>query len=110
MFVHGKHHSFKSEACSALIEAVKMFCDVIALENESTKDNYCALMQDAAGEEGKLLTNIIDNLKNTIGEQAKTPESVVSEVKNRFNYVFIRFIKTIASINSPLTVVLEDIH
>ena len=49
-------------------------------------------------------------MKNIIGDQPTIFESFGPEAKHRFNYVFVKFITAIASINSPFTIVLEDLH
>ena len=56
-------------------------------------------VQDAIGEEGRLLTNIIEGLKVVIEEEQEIFDSFGSEAKCRFNYVFIKFIKAIASVS-----------
>ena len=106
----GKYDCSKSEPYSALIEAVKMFCNTILLEDKCTIEKYRSMMQDAVGEEGKLLTNVIDNLHYIIGEQPDIFESFGREAQNRFNYVFIKFLRVITSISCPLVIVLEDLQ
>ena len=110
IFVSGKYNDIKSEPYSAIIDAVNMFCDTIRLENKFVIEKYCALIQMAVGEEGIIIENVIKSLKYIIGEQPHTFESYGSEAKNRFNYVFVKFLKAIASISSPFTIVLEDLQ
>ena len=47
------------------IEAAKIFYGNIALKDKATKDKCLDLIQGAVGEEGKLLTNVISNLKTS---------------------------------------------
>ena len=68
-FIHGKCDCFKAEPYSALIDSVKMLCDIIALEDTSTRERHCTLLQDAARGEGQLLTNMTNKLENIIGKQ-----------------------------------------
>ena len=110
IFIHGKCNCFNLEPYFVFIEAVKMFCDTIALEDKATRDKYRDLIQGAVGEEGKLLTNVISNLETIIGKQRNIYESFGSEAKNRFTYVFVKFLKAIASVNSTFTIVLEDLQ
>jgi len=77
---------------------MKMFCD------------YHNLIQDVIGEEGKLLINFVENLKDIVGEQSDTFESFSVEAKNRFHYIFVKFNTAIASINSPLTILLDKLQ
>ena len=110
MLIYGKFDYSNSEPYSALIEAVKMFCDLLALEDKTTIAKYRSVIKDAVGEEGQLLTNVIDNLKLIIGEQPDTYESYGSDAKNRFVYVFVKFLRAIASLNSPLVIALDDLQ
>jgi len=109
-FTFGKFDSSNSEPYSTLIEAVNMFCDNITLEDEITIEKYRSLIQDAVGEEGQLLTNIVGNLKRIIGQQPDIFESFGTDAKNRFDYVFVRFITAIASLNSPLVIAIDDLQ
>ena len=52
---------------------------------------------------------VIDNLEDIIGKQPDAVDSFDPEAKNRFNCVFMKFLKCVASINSPLTTVVEDL-
>ena len=87
-----------------------MLCDNLLLTNEIEIKKYRSLILDAIGEEGRLLTNVIDNLHLIIGEQPDVSDNFGHQAKNRFNYVFIKFIKAIASFSKPLVLVLEDLQ
>ena len=81
VFIYGKYDCSKSEPYSALIEAVEMLCNIILLQDKSTIEKYRTLIQNAVGEDGKLLTKVIDNLKNIVGEQPDTFDSFGVEAK-----------------------------
>ena len=109
-YICGKHDFSRSKAYSALIEAIQIFCDNLLLKDELEIKKYRSLILGAIGEEGRLLTNIIDNLHLIIGEQSEVSDNFNHETKHKFNYVFINFIKAIASVSNPLVLVLEDLQ
>ena len=110
MFICGKYDSSKYQPYSGLIESISMFCDLLALEDACIIDKYRLAIQGAVQEEGRLLTNVMDKLKNVIGEQSEVFEIYGSEAKHRFNHVFIKFIKAVASVSCPLVILLEDLQ
>lgn len=67
-FVFGKYDCSKDEPCLDLIEELKRLCADILLKDELIIAKCQYLIQDTAGEEGKLLTNVIDNLHDIIGK------------------------------------------
>ena len=93
-----------------LLEAMNIFCGDLLLEDEQTKAKYKTLLQNAVGDEGKVLTDVITNLNLIIGEQPAISNTYGLEAKNRFNYVFIKFIEVICSVRCPLVLVLDDLH
>ena len=67
--VYGKFDSSKSKPYSATINAASIFYDTLVLEDECIVAKHCSKTKDVVGEEGKLLTNIINNLCFIIGKQ-----------------------------------------
>ena len=110
VFIHGKYDFFRTKPYSGIIEAMEMFCVDLSLKNQFITRGYRSLILDAVGDEGKLLTNIIENLHDVIGEQPEVSDKHGNEAKNRLNYVFTSFIKAIASNSKPLILVLEDLQ
>ena len=109
-FICGKYDISKSAPCVGILEAMNIFCEDILLEDEETIAKYRVLIQNAVGEEGKILTDAIANLHIIIGEQPAISNTYGVEAKNRFNYVFIKFIEAICSVKCPLVLVLDDLQ
>jgi len=105
-FVSGKYDYSNSEPYSGLLEAIKNFCDDLLLEDEDSLDNYRSKIQDAMGQEGRVLTQVISNLHHIIGQQPNTCEVFSQKAKHRFNFVFVNFIKAICSVGPPIIFIL----
>ncbi len=56
------------------------------------------------------MTAVIPNLELIIGAQSDVPTLGATESQNRFNYVFLEFIKAIGTSEHPLVVFLDDLQ
>jgi len=108
--VLGKFDCSKASPYSAILEAIRCLCDLILLEDSVVIANYRYKMQEAFGEEGRILTDAITNLDNIVGKQPYVANVNVGNAKNRFNYVFTKFMRAICSIGRPLVFILEDLQ
>ena len=108
-FINGKFDQSTQDPYSAILQAIESFCGDLLLKDESTIDKYRSKIISAVGEEGKVL-DVISNLNLIIGQQPSISDSFGKDAKNRFNYVFIRFLKAICSAESPIVLVLEDLQ
>jgi len=110
VLICGKYDFSNSETYSALLQAMNSFCDDLLLKDESTKKRIKSKILDAVGDEGKLLTDVIPNLHHIIGDQPYISDAYGLEAKNRFHYVFVKFIKAICSDGCPVVLALEDLQ
>ncbi|GAJ03219.1 unnamed protein product, partial [marine sediment metagenome] len=65
---------------------------------------------EAVGENGQVLIEIIPNLELIIGPQPEVLELDGTETKNRFIYLFQRFVKAVATPDHPMVVFLDDLQ
>ena len=110
VFCFGKYDYSNSEPYSALMEAFQNFCSDLLMRDKAIIANYKYRIIEAVGDEGKLLLGAMNNLHMIIGEQPVIAECNGQIAKNRFNYVFLKFIKAICSVGAPLIIVLEDLQ
>ena len=68
IFVHRKYDYCISKPYSAFKHATNIFYDTVSFEDENIVVKYCSLTQDTVREDGKLLANIIVNLRSIIRE------------------------------------------
>ncbi len=92
----------------AFIQAIGQFCDLLLSEVETVLDEWKQSILKAVGELGKLLTDIIPNLEHIIGKQPDVSQVGGTEAKNRFNYIFQRFIRAISTKEHPLVMFIDD--
>ena len=110
IFLRGKYDSSTSKPCSALLDIFKIFCDDLLLKDESTIACFKCQIQEAVGDEGKILTDCIANLDLIIGEQPSISDSYGLEAKSRFIYVFKKFMKALSSVGPSIVLLLDDLQ
>jgi predicted ATPase/class 3 adenylate cyclase len=109
--IEGKYDQFqRAIPYFAMIQAFTSFIDLLLTENEWKLNYFKELIQEAVGEEGKVLTDVIPNLELIIGEQPEVPEIGGSEAQNRFNYVFRKFVTRISSRQHPIALFIDDLQ
>ena len=110
-FIKGKHQQFqKDRPYQAITEALTNFVSLMLSENEQKLAHWKAIIQNALGEQGKLLTDLIPNLELVIGKQEELPVLGINEAQNRFHYVFGQFINALASPEHPLVLFIDDLQ
>jgi predicted ATPase len=77
--------------------------------DEATMAKTRRVVQDAVGDEGKLLTDMIPSLERLIGKQESLCEVRASEAINRFQFVFCKFCRSISTV-APLVLIFDDLQ
>jgi len=110
-FVEGKFDQFKRNIpFYAWIQAFKSFVDLLLTENNTSLVYWTEIIQEALGENGSVLTEVIPNLEVVIGLQPTAPKLSGHEAQNRFNYVMQNFIKAITNKEHPLVIFIDDLQ
>lgn len=110
-FIKGKHQQFqKDRPYQAISQAIQSFISLLLSENEGKLQQWKKLLQEALGDQGKLLTDLIPNLELIVGKQKKLPVLGINEAQNRFNYIFTQFIKALATSEHPLVLFIDDLQ
>ncbi|MCP4221512.1 MAG: AAA family ATPase, partial [bacterium] len=110
-FVSSKFEQFQQNVpYFAFIQAINRFCDLLLTENREVLAQWKEGILAAVAPLGKVLTDIIPKLEHVIGKQPEVPYSEGLEAKNRFNYVFQRFIRAISTKDHPLVMFLDDLQ
>ncbi|MBM7573518.1 AAA family ATPase [Aquibacillus albus] len=94
----------------SLVEAFRDIVTQILMQSDEQVEEWKNNIQDAVGNNGRILTDVIPELAALIGEQP--PVEVVSDAEsaNRFIQVFNQFVQVFANVNHPLVLFLDDIH
>ncbi len=110
-FIQGKFDQLQRNVpYYAWIQAFAGFVDYLLMESEADVAHWRASILNAVGSIGKVVTDVIPNLELIIGSQPDIPALGPAETQNRFNYVFLRFVKGIATREHPLVVFLDDLQ
>ncbi|MGB1243497.1 MAG: ATP-binding protein, partial [Chitinophagales bacterium] len=109
LFIEGKFDQFqKNIPYYGFIQAFNDFVNLLLSEN-TTKINYWKdLILKSVGGLGKLLIDLVPQLKLIIGEQPEVNNLTGVEAQNRFNYVLQQFITTIAQEKQALVLFIDD--
>ena len=110
-FIKGKFDQYlKTTPYTAIAQAFAVFVSRILAEPEKNFKKWQAKIQSAVGDLGQVLTDVIPALEDLIGAQPDVPQLGGQEAENRFNYVFINFLLTVATEKHPLVLFIDDLQ
>lgn len=110
-FTEGKADQLmKSVPYIPWIQALTNLVDNLLAEEESQLATWVSRVQNAVGENGRVLTDVIPNLTSLIGEQPEIPALEPTQAQNRFNYVFRQFTHALTADKHPLVLFLDDMQ
>ena len=110
-FIKGKFDQYlKTTPYTAIVQAFAVFASRILAEPEKNFNQWQEKIQSAVGDLGRVLTDVIPALEELIGAQPEVPQLGGQEAENRFNYVFIKFLLTVATKNHPLVWFIDDLQ
>lgn len=108
-FLEGKFDQLnRNRPYSAWLEAFERFLDEILTEPPSRLENWKTTIQQALGNNGRLLTQVFPRLELIVGTQPEIPEVGLQEAQNRFRMVFRNFIDALSEKSFPLFIFLDD--
>lgn len=110
-FIEGKFDQYQRNVpYYAIIRAFETFTSLVLAEPEVRLQEWKRKILEAVGQIGRVLTDVIPSLELIIGEQPEVPTLGGQETQNRFNIVFQKFIKAVASEEHPLVIFLDDLQ
>ena len=110
-FIRGKFEQYlRNTPYSGITEAFGTFISQVLAEREVTFNEWKNQVQSAVGDLGRVLTDVIPAMEDLIGAQPEVPQLGGQEAQNRFNFVFLNFLTTIASEKRPLALFLDDLQ
>ena len=110
-FVGGKFDQYQRNIpYSAIVSALTEFCDLLLTEKESSLNRWRDTIQQAVGQSGIVLTEVVPALTYIIGEQPEVPKLEPQEAQNRFNFVFQNFIRCVAKAEHPFVLFCDDLQ
>lgn len=110
-FTSGKFDLYqKNIPYSALIQALRNLIRTFLTESDERVQNWKKKILEAVEDKGKVVTDVIPELEILIGIQKEIPQLPPVESRNRFNYVFDRFLTALATKENPLTLFIDDLQ
>lgn len=111
IFVSGKFDQFKRNIPYATLAlAFQALVRQILSQSEEDLAHWRAALLQALGPNGKLLLDIIPELKFVIGSQPAPIDLAPVEAQNRFQMVFRQFLSVCATAKHPLILFLDDLQ
>ncbi len=109
--VQGKFDQLqKSSAYGAFALAFRGLMPQLLGESDKRLDRWRAALREALGPNGQLMVALVPELELVIGAQPPVPELPPTEAQNRFQLVFMRFVKVFANARHPLVIFIDDLH
>lgn len=110
-FISGKFDQYERKIpYSALKSAFGDLVRQILSETEENVLSWKKRINEAAGPNGKILTDFLPNLELITGPQPELPQLSPAQTRNRFVYCFQNFVKIFARLSHPLVLFLDDLQ
>ncbi|MBN1364721.1 MAG: diguanylate cyclase [Syntrophaceae bacterium] len=110
-FISGKYEQFRRDKpYSAIIQAFQVLVKQILSESEKKISIWMEKILKAVGTSGKVITDVIPEVEMIIGKQPALPVLDPEESKNRFNFVFGKFMSIFPEQEHPIVLFLDDLQ
>lgn len=110
-FIKGKYDQFQRNIpFSAFVQAFRDLMKQLLSESDAELQEWQTKIQQAVGENGQVMVEVIPELELIIGKQAAVSELLGSAAENRFNLVFQKFISVFTTKEHPLVIFLDDLQ
>jgi predicted ATPase len=111
LFASGKFDQFKRDIpYSTLAQAFQSLVRPLLGKGEAELAGWRHALLEALGPNGRLMVDLVPELKLIIGEQPPVPALPSQQAQSRFQLVFRRFIAVFARPEHPLALFLDDLQ
>ncbi len=111
LFASGKFDQYKRDIpYTTLAQAFQSLLRPLLSKSDAELGNWRDALQEALGPNGRLIVDLVPELKLIIGEQPPVPELPPQDAQRRFQLVFRRFISVLARPEHPLALFLDDLQ
>jgi predicted ATPase/class 3 adenylate cyclase len=110
-FIRGKFDQISTNTpYSTFAQAFSELIQIIKTGDEAYQQRWKKRIMEALGNSVKILTEFIPGIEDITGKLPEIPILKGIEAQNRFNYEFIRFLKTTADREHPLVIFVDDLQ
>ena len=111
LFAEGKFDQYKRDIpYSTLAQAFQSLVRPLLSKSDTELSGWRDALLGALGPNGRLMIDVVPELKHIIGEQPPVPELPPQDAQRRFQWVFRRFIGVFARPEHPLALFLDDLQ
>ncbi len=111
LFAAGKFDQYKRDIpYSTLVQAFQSLVRPLLGKGEAELASWRETLLEALGPNGRLMVDLVPELKLIIGDQPPVPELPPQGAQRRFQLVFRRFIGVFAQPEHPLALFLDDLQ
>jgi PAS domain S-box-containing protein len=111
LFASGKIDQYKRDIPYAtLAQAFQSLIHPLLGKSEAELASWRDALDQALGPNGRLIVDLVPELKLIIGEQPPVPDLPPQDTQNRFKLVFRRFLGAFAAPEHPLALFLDDLQ
>ena len=111
LFASGKFGQYKRDIPYAtLAQAFQSLIRPLLSKSEAELRQWREALLEALEPNGRLMVDLVPELKHIIGEQPPVPELPPQDAQGRFQLVFRRFISVFARPEHPLALFLDDLQ
>jgi predicted ATPase/serine/threonine protein kinase len=108
-FITGKFDQFHRGSAS-LVSAFRDLLRHLLSEGRDAVELWRVRIMEAVGTNGQLIVDVLPELGKIIGKQPVPTEVGPAEAENRFNRVFMRFVRLFCRQEHPLVLFLDDLQ
>jgi len=111
LFASGKFDQYKRDIpYSTLAQAFRSLVQTLLGKSDTELSSWREALLEALGPNGRLITDVVPELKLVVGEQPPVLELPPQDAQRRFQLVFRRFIGVFARPEHPLALFLDDLQ
>src|ERR1700716_2591977 len=111
LFASAKFDQYKRDIpYSTLVQAFQSLARPLLGKSEAALASWRHALLEALGPNGRLMVDLVPELKLIIGEQPPVPDLPPQDAQRRFQLVFRRFIGVFARPEHPLALFLDDLQ
>ena len=111
LFASGKFDQYKRDIpYSTLVQALQSLVRPLLGKRDTELASWRGELLEALGENGRLVTDLVPEMKLIIGDPPPVPELEPQQAQSRFQLVFRRFLCVFARPEHPLVLFLDDLQ
>src|SRR5262249_9815773 len=111
LFASGKFDQYKRDIPYAILaQAFQSLIRTLLTKTEAELRRWREALLEALEPNGRLIVDLVPELKHVIGDQPPVPELPAQDAKGRFQLVMRRFISVFAQPEHPLALFLDDLQ